>query len=174
MQDFEVESHVAPGEQSSVVPQLVLHRPSVPQRYGAQGVVEPSLLTEVVRSELQTALLPEGTHLLAVQVNPSAQSLAAAQSRRQPALVQPYGAHAFAPGALQAPVPSQVETSVNVAAMQVAPPHVVSGPTNAPQLVAFLPSQVLAEHAPDVPASHLVRVPWGAPMIAVHVPNVPA
>jgi hypothetical protein len=74
---------------------------------------------------------------------------------------------------LQLPVPSQFEVPVNVADEHEAVPHVMSEPTKAAHFEPSLPSQVFAEHV-VVPVSHLVRVPCGAPMIAVQVPNVPA
>jgi hypothetical protein len=83
-------SQMFPGVQSSLVPQLVPHRPSPAHLKGAQAVEMPvSLATELSPSWLQTAALPLGTHFEAAQVKPSAQSVADEQSDRQPVVVHP-------------------------------------------------------------------------------------
>jgi hypothetical protein len=92
------------------------------------------------------------------------------QATRQLVAPQAYGEHVALVGVEQLPLPSQNAAGVSAPEVQEDAAHCTELPLAKPlQVVREVPSHAFAAQI-ELPASHAVRLPCGAPVIALHVP----
>ena len=119
-------SQAASGAQSPLEAQASPHRPSVRQRYGAQGVTVPSTAVDVERSSLHVP--PAGLHAPAEHSKPSAQSALLAQRSLHAPATQRKGLHDAVGVDEHAPAPSHTSAGESSAPTHAAGRQTVVGP----------------------------------------------
>jgi hypothetical protein len=173
MQFFCRTSHALPGEQSSLVPQLVLHVPSAAHRYGAHASTVPAAFVDVRPSSEHVAVL--GTHFPPLQRYVATHFVSSTQlaSQAVPSAAQTKPSQLAVMSSGHFPFPSQSACAVRTPAVQLAGRQVTAEPVNAAHPVVVLPSHVAAAHVSPPPSAHAVRVPCGLPFTGMHLPGRP-
>ena len=115
------------------------------------------------------------THAPLLQAKPPAHSVDLLHVARQavPASSHRNGEHDLVASAGQPPEPLHEASSVATPSLQEAGRHFTSAPESAAHLLASLPSHVVASQVVPPPVPHARRFPWGAPLIATHLPMLP-